>query len=191
MGKLERAISIIDDENRKDPNFEFLNDEKYPKEFLYSKRMSERLGIFAPESSDIMKIAVRGHHISRWEIPRNEFTNDRKGYLQWRIKLYSFHADKVSAILKEVGYKEDFINRVSSIIKKQKLKKDIETQLLEDVICLVFLEHYFVDFARKHEEKKVVDIVKKTLVKMSEEGKKAAMEIDLPEFTLSFIEKAL
>tara|TARA_A100001037_G_scaffold306803_1_gene355766 strand:- start:2682 stop:3257 length:576 start_codon:yes stop_codon:yes gene_type:complete len=191
MGKLERAISIIDDENRKDPNFEFLDNEKYPKEFLYSKRMSERLDIFAPESSDIMKIAVRGHHISRWEIPRNEFSNDRKGYLQWRIKLYSFHADKVSAILKVVGYKEDFINRVSSIIKKHKLKKDPETQLLEDIICLVFLEHYFVDFARKHEEEKVIDIVKKTLVKMSEQGKKAAMEIELPEFTLSFLEKAL
>tara|TARA_Y100000590_G_scaffold464472_1_gene634011 strand:+ start:486 stop:1061 length:576 start_codon:yes stop_codon:yes gene_type:complete len=191
MGKLERAISIIDDENRKDPNFEFLDNVKYPKEFLYSKRMSERLDIFAPESSDIMKIAVRGHHISRWEIPRNEFSNDRKGYLQWRIKLYSFHADKVSAILKVVGYKEDFINRVSSIIKKHKLKKDPETQLLEDIICLVFLEHYFVNFARKHEEEKVIDIVKKTLVKMSEQGKKAAMEIELPEFTLSFLEKAL
>ena len=191
MGKLERAISIIDDENRKDPNFEFLDNVKYPKEFLYSKRMSERLDIFAPESSDIMKIAVRGHHISRWEIPRNEFSNDRKGYLQWRIKLYSFHADKVSAILKVVGYKEDFINRVSSIIKKHKLKKDPETQLLEDIICLVFLEHYFVNFARKHEEEKVIDIVKKTLVKMSEQGKKAAMEIELPEFTLSVLEKAL
>mgnify|MGYP001360018315 CR=1 FL=1 len=97
----------------------------------------------------------------------------------------------MSLILKEVGYEEDFIDRVASIIKKQKLKKDPEAQLLEDVICLVFLEHYFVDFARKHEEKKVIDIVKKTLVKMSEEGKKAAMQLELPEYTLSFLKKAL
>ena len=191
MEKITRAISIIDDENSKDPNFEFFNGEKFPKEFLYSKRMSERLENFAPESSDIMKIAVRGHHICRWEIPRTEFSNDRKGYLKWRIQLYSYHADKVSLILKEVGYEEDFIDRVASIIKKQKLKKDPEAQLLEDVICLVFLEHYFVDFARKHEEKKVIDIIKKTLVKMSEEGKKAAMQLELPEYTLSFLKKAL
>ncbi|MFL2932399.1 MAG: DUF4202 domain-containing protein [bacterium] len=191
MKKITRAISIIDDENSKDPNFEFLNGEKFPKEFLYSKRMSERLENFVPESSDIMKIAVRGHHICRWKIPRTEFSNDRKGYLKWRIQLYSYHADKVSLILKEVGYEGDFIDRVASIIKKQKLKKDPEVQLLEDVICLVFLEHYFVDFARKHEEKKVIDIVKKTLVKMSEEGKKAAMQLELPEYTLSFLKKAL
>ena len=191
MEKLQKAISIIDDENRKDPNFEYVGDEKLPKEFLYSMRMSERLKIFAPESSEIMKIAARGHHICRWEIPRTDFPNDRKGYLKWRIKLYSFHADKVSSILKDVGYEDKFIDRVSAIIKKQSLNSDAEVQLLEDVICLVFLEHYFVDFARKHEDGKVLDIVKKTLLKMSDEGKKATMELELPEFTLTFLQKAL
>lgn len=191
MGKLQNAITMIDNENRKDPNFENVGDDKLPKEFLYSKRMSERLEIFAPESSDILKIAVRGHHICRWEIPRTEFSNDKKGYFQWRIKLYSFHAKKVSAILKDVGYEDKFIDRVTAIIKKQKLKRDPEAQLLEDVICLVFLEHYFIDFAKKHVEEKVVDIIKKTLIKMSEEGKKAAMGIEFPEYTLSFLQKAL
>mgnify|MGYP001764314984 CR=1 FL=1 len=55
-----------------------------------------------------------------------------------------------------------------SILEKKLLKKDAETQLLEDVICLVFLEYYLDPFVHKHDREKLKNIILKTWNKMSE-----------------------
>ena len=48
-------------------------------------------------------------------------------------------------------------------------------QTLEDVICLVFLQHYFADFQKQHSIEKAGPIIAKTWKKMSEAGQTAAM----------------
>jgi len=64
-------------------------------------------------------------------------------------------------------------------------------QLLEDVICLVFLEHYFHEFGQKHSEEKLLPIVQKTWKKMSERAHDAALQLEYAPEDRSLIEKAL
>ena len=82
-------------------------------------------------------------------------------------------------ILREVGYDDAAIGRVQALLRKERLKADPDVQLLEDVICLVFLQHYLADFATQHDAEKLADILRKTWRKMSDRGRAAALEIDL------------
>lgn len=191
MSKFENAIRRIDAKNAEDPNKEVYKGQEYPKELLYAQRMSEKLLQFKPQVSEELQIAARAQHICRWQYPRNNYPMDRKGYLQWREELKKIHANITAEILKEVGYQQEFIDRVSFLIKKKLIKKDVESQTMEDVVCLVFLEFYFEDFAAKHEDEKVIDIVKKTWAKMSAEGHEAALKLQHSKKSQTLIKKAL
>jgi hypothetical protein len=52
-------------------------------------------------------------------------------------------------------------------------------QLFEDAICMVFFENEYVDLAAKHDDEKLVDILRRTWAKMSETGRRAALEMAL------------
>ena len=127
----------------------------------------------------------------RWSVPRDSFPKDRIGYLRWRTTLYDFHADRAAEVLREVGYDDATIDRVRSLIRKQNIKSDPEMQLLEDVICMVFLENYFADFAKDHDEEKLVRILQKTWKKMSPRGHDAAMKLQFGDREKALIAKAL
>ena len=101
------------------------------------------------------------------------------------------HADLTAEILEQVGYDQQFIDRVSFLIKKKLIKKNEETQVLEDTICLVFLDYYFDEFAEKHDDEKVVDILKKTWVKMSDKGHKTALKLPFSEKSLALVKRAI
>jgi CRP-like cAMP-binding protein len=101
------------------------------------------------------------------------------------------HADLAGAILAEVGYGADTVKAVSRLLRKEGLKRDPEVQTLEDVVCLVFLEHYFDEFAEEHEEDKLVDILARTWVKMSERGRSAALELPLSGRARRLVGRAL
>ena len=118
---------------------------------------------------------------------------DKKGYYQWRIKLYTYQAEKAADILLNVGYPKDFIDEVKSMIAKENLRKSENSQLIEDVACLVFLEHYIVPFAstKNYSEEKWVKIIQKTWGKMSDKAHKFALEINYPSPILNLIKKAL
>jgi len=191
MDKYKRAIKFIDEENIQDPHVESFNGREYPKELLYSMHMTEWLNRLEPNASEPLRLAARAQHIRRWEIPRNSYPVGRDGYKKWRRFLFGFHADKASEILRKVGYDEDTVSRVRSLIKKENFKTDPESQLLEDVVCLVFLEYYFDDFATEHEEGKLIRIVKQTWKKMSPSGRNAVVELRLSESASNLIEKAL
>src|ERR1700761_5488701 len=105
MDRFDRAIALFDEQNSRDP---------HGKELLYAQRMSQWLEKLQPNASEPLRLAARCQHIRRWEIPRNSFPMDRIGYLQWRKKLYQFHADVASEILRQVGYDESTISRVQS-----------------------------------------------------------------------------
>lgn len=176
--KFQQAIQRFDQENRQDPNKEMHKGEEYPKELLYAQRMTEWLLKFEPQASEALQLAARSQHICRWTIPRESYPMDRKGYLLWRSELKRFHAKKTGEIMGEYGYDQETIDRVKSLILKQRLKTDPESQTLEDVVCLVFLDYYFGEFAAKHESQKVVSILKKTWNKMSKKGQAAALTLD-------------
>lgn len=191
MNLFHQAISIIDQVNSEDPNLETVEGKTFPKELLYAQRMSAKLEEYLPEAPEYLKIAARAQHIGRWKIARSDYPMDRVGYLRWREELKKMHADLTSTILREVGYSEEFIEKVSHLIRKKQLKTDEETQTLEDIVCLVFLEYYFEDFSLKHEREKIIDILQKTWAKMSEKGKKAALKLHLSPQSLQLIQAAL
>lgn len=168
--KLLRAIQAFDDYNRKDPNTETSNQKSFPKELLYATRMTERMERFAPNAPEHVLLATRCQHVGRWEIPRSRYPMNRTGYLQWRNELKRHHAGIAQEILQGCGYDEETIEKVKFLLLKRQLHTNPDTQLLEDVICLVFLEYYLEDFTDKHDEEKVVEILRKTLRKMSEKA---------------------
>ncbi|AXT53554.1 DUF4202 domain-containing protein [Aquimarina sp. BL5] len=189
--KLTEAFSLFDNENAKDPNKEIVNGESISKELIYGQRMSQILNTYTSEAPEVLQLAARAQHLCRWEIPRNNYPMDRVGYLKWREELKKFHAEKASEILQEVGYEKEIIDRVSFLIQKKKLKKDEDTQILEDVICLVFLEFYYSEFYEKHTDEKVIDILQKTWKKMSEKGHQAALNLSYTEKGLDLIKQAI
>ncbi|MCF6351807.1 MAG: DUF4202 domain-containing protein [Cyclobacteriaceae bacterium] len=189
--KFTNAIQLFDKANSQDPNKEFFEEKEYPKELLYAIRMTERLNKFKPNASEALKLTVRCQHICRWEIPRDTYPMHRVGYLNWRKDLKDFHANKAKSILKKVGYNSDEIDKIVFLLQKKQLKKNAETQTLEDVICLVFLEYYFLKFSDKYAEEKLIDIIQKTWKKMSDKGHEAALKIKYSDKSLSLINKAL
>ncbi len=189
--KLQKAFTLFDEANKQDPNVEEWQGKEYAKELLYAMRMTEKLNEFAPEASETLQLTARCQHICRWEIPRESYEMNRTGYLKWRQDLKKFHARKASAILQQVGYDQNTISQVAFLLEKKQLKKNEETQTLEDVICLVFLEYYFDSFAQKYTEVKLIDILQKTWRKMSEKGHSAALGLPLSASTQALVTKAL
>ncbi len=192
----QRATDLIDAANSEDPNQETAQGRDWPKELLYSQRMSAMIERYAPESDEAMKLAVRAQHIQRWKTPRSDYPMGRQGYLQWRTGLYKFHGDTAARLVREAGYGEDVVERVKQAVSKRALKKNPDTQLVEDVTALVFIEHYMLDFAARHpdyDEQKWLDIIRKTWNKMSDRAHAFALagKITLPEPLVPLIQKAL
>ena len=65
------------------------------------------------------------------------------------------------------------------------------TQMLEDVVCLVFLENYFSEFASAKEEGKLLTIIRRTWSKMSDRGREAALALKLRPQDRAILQKAL
>ena len=188
----QNAIQLIDRANSEDPNRERWNGRDYPKELLYSERMSAWLDKLNPEASDLLKIAARAQHIRRWEVPRDRYPKTRTGYLEWRTGLYSFHAEKAAEIMAQCGYDEPSIQKVKRMLRKRGLKKEPESQTIEDVACLVFLESYFSEFVSDYgDEEKIVSIVQKTWKKMSDPAREAALNMQFSEESARIVQKAL
>ena len=189
--KFNKAIHLFDKANSLDPNKEIFEGKEFPKELLYAIRMTNKLNVFAPNASEALQLTVRCQHICRWEIPRDSYEMNRVGYLNWRKDLKVFHAKKAAEILNSVGYDAETIAQVEFLLLKKQLKKNEDTQTLEDVVCLVFLEFYFLKFSEKYVEEKLIDIIQKTWKKMSEKGHDAALKLDFPKSALTLISKAL
>ena len=191
MTQFDDAIAQIDAANALDPNSETFEDESYPKEILYSQRMTAWMDKVSPDAADFLKIAARAQHIRRWEIPRADFPEGKKGYHHWRTTLYRFHADKTAEIMQNCGYDEETIEKTRRLLLRRNLRSSPDMQTLEDVICLVFLENYFIDFSRKHDEEKMIGIIQRTWAKMTPHGHEIALTLDLPDEALDLVKKAL
>ncbi|MEM9987258.1 MAG: DUF4202 domain-containing protein [Bacteroidota bacterium] len=189
--KLALAFKAFDHANRQDPNLVLFSGVTWPAELLYGRRMTSCLNRFFPGQSEALQLASRSQHLCRWQIPRSDYPMDRKGYYAWRNRLKVFHGEKAGEIIKAVGYEEEMASRVKALLSKKFLKNDPESQTLEDVICLVFLQFYFEPFAAKHEEDKLISIVQKTWRKMSPQGQTYAQRLPYPPHLAAVLSKAL
>lgn len=189
--QLQRTFAAFDFANEQDPNRDLIDGQLQARELVYAQRMSTCLNRFAPDASIALQLAARCQHICRWKIPRSDYPMDRPGYKRWRSDLAVFHGETAGEIMRAQGYDDALINRVKDLLLKRGLKRDDEVQTLENVICLVFLEFYLEDFARKHDEEKLIDIIRKTWNKMSPAGHAAALALPLPATMLTLVGKAL
>jgi len=194
---LSQAITLIDEANAQDPNTETdAAGKSHPKEALYGLRMSDMLARFSPDADAAMQVAVRAQHIRRWTVPRDQYPMDKVGYHQWRTGLYRFHADLAAQLARQAGADETSAARIQVAVSKRDLKTNPDTQLLEDVAGLVFIEHYMATFAAQkpdYSEDKWVGIIAKTWRKMSERAHHFALEggIALPAPLVPLIQKAI
>jgi len=178
MSRLDATLAAIDAANAADPD----RTEGRPAALLYGERMSDELARLSPDASDILRIAARGQHIERWTSPRSDYPEGREGYLTWRRDLGAYHARRVGEIMLAQGYDTTDAERVGKLLRKEGIKRDAEVQMLEDVICFVFLRWYFAPFAEGRDPEGLLRIVEKTARKMSPEARARALsDFALPD----------
>lgn len=181
--RLAETYRLIDAANADDPTTEVVDGVALPYARLYGERMTARLARLVPDASDLLKIAARAQHIRRFDVPRASYPMDKPGYHAWRNALKIRHAELAAEIMRRVGWSAAEIERVGQLVRKERIKRDPEAQAIEDCAALVFLEFEYVGFGAKYDDDKIVDIVAKTWVKMSEAGHAQALELlpALPE----------
>jgi len=191
MTKLQTTFEKFDAYNKKDPHIFSWAGVDYPQEYFLALKLYEWVLKLAPFAGDELLLASRSQHIGRWEIPRDSYPEGRDGYLKWRRDLGQYHAGKAAEIMEEAGYGAEQIDRVKQIIQKQKIKVDSEVQVMENALCLVFLEFQYEDFYPKHDADKVINILKKSLLKMDAHGHQHALTLKYSEQGMYFIGEAL
>lgn len=194
--RLQCALEAIDRANQADPNEERFGDESLPKEYAYSLHMTRWLFELEAEPSERMQIACRAQHIERWTMPRKDYAEGRKAYYQWRQACGRMHGRRAADIMADCGYPPEEFERVETILTKRELRQDADTQLLEDVACMVFLERYFAEFYEQkadYDREKWLRIVRRTWGKMSPRGHEAALKLaeGMPAHLLELLQEAL
>ncbi|KAH8640409.1 glutamyl-tRNA synthetase [Alternaria alternata] len=188
---LERALTAIDAAHALDPNKVTINNEEMPYELHYAQKCTSYLEKRAPDASEPLRIAIRAQHFRRWEVPRSSYPMTRPGYHAWRTYLKKRQAELVEQICLDSGYSKEDSETVGSLIRKEDLKANEETMVLEDVACLVFLDDQFEAFEKEHDEDKIVRILQKTWGKMTDQGHELALKIPMGERPMELVKKAL
>jgi Domain of unknown function (DUF4202) len=181
------AIARFDAENSRDPNSE----NGRPRELLYAGRLTDWVLKLKPDAGEPLRLAARCQHICRWESPRDKYPMTKPGYLKWRADLKKFHAEKSGAILREVGYDDATIQRVQDLNLKKNFPADADCRVLEDALCLVFLEFQFAALAAKSDEEKMVNALKKSWMKMTDAARAEALKLNFGEREKSLVARAL
>ncbi len=188
------VIAAIDAVNAEDPRKITVDGKEYPYETVYAERMTEMLERMYPDASELLRIAARAQHIRRWQIPRDTYPRNREGYQKWRLEMRQLHADLVGGIMRENGYSDEDIALVGSYLRKERLKREADSQALENVVDVVFLAYYWDEFIAKfphYDDDKLIDIVGKTLRKMSSHGHQAALALDMLPKTAKIVMAAV
>jgi hypothetical protein len=189
--RLRRAIDAIDRANGADPTRIVVAGKKRPKELAHAEMVTGWIRRLATDPSEELLLAARAHHLRRWTIPRSSYPTGRPGYLRWRGALHEQHAGDVALILREVGYDDTTSARVQNLVRKHGLGTDPEVQVLEDALCLVFIEMQLRDLAARLDPAKLPGIVAKTKRKMSDRAIECALELELGLAERSLLEAPL
>jgi hypothetical protein len=189
--RFEAARQRFDDENARDPNAEVEGGVSRPHEWLYAQRLTHWVLRLCPDASEELRLAARCQHLCRWEIPRPSYPMTRAGYLQWRAALKQFHAQKAGDILREAGYPEAVIGRVQDLNLKKHFPADPEARVLEDALCLVFLEFQLANLAAKSDDAKMINALRKSWGKMTEVARAEALKLNYGQREKTLLERAL
>ena len=192
--RLQSVIADIDASNAGDPRQDIIGGQSRPREVVYSERMSECLARLYPGCSEELHIAARAQHIRRWQIPRDTYPLGRGGYNSWRAACRRHHATLTAAIMRRHGYAEAPIAHVAKMIQKEELKRDGESQALENVVGVVFAEHYLDAFVASHKDytdEKFAGILRKTMRKMDAVGHAAVLALNAPPHVRRLMDIAL
>ncbi len=189
--RFEAALRRFDEENARDPHVEQAGGTPHPRELLYAQWLTEWVLRLCPEASEELRLAARCQHLCRWMVPRESYPVTRAGYLKWREGLKHFHAQKAGEILREVGYPEEVVARVQSLNLKKDFPKDAEARVLEDALCLVFLEHQFAELASRTAESKVINALQKAWEKMTPAAQTQALKLSYGAPERELLGKAL
>ena len=189
--RFEAAVRRFDQENSRDPNSETVAGAARPRELLYAERLTRWVLRLCPDASEALRLAARSQHLCRWEIPRQSHPLTRAGYLQWRAALKKFHAQKAGDILRETSYPEETIRRVQDLNLKKNFPDDAESRVLEDALCLVFLEFQFADLAAKSDDDKMINALRKSWGKMTEAARAEALKLNYGSREKALLERAL
>lgn len=187
----DRALAAIDAAHTTDPNKTTIDGKEVPYELHYAQKCTSYLEKRSPDASEALRLAIRAQHFRRWEVPRSSYPMTRVGYHAWRTYLKKRQAELVVPICSEAGYSSEITDRVAALIRKEDLKEDEETQVLEDVACLVFLDDQFEQFEKEHDEQKIINILRKTWGKMTERGHELALQIPMSGRPQELVQKAL
>jgi hypothetical protein len=189
--RFERAIQRFDDENSRDPHVEIVDGPARARELVYAERLFQWVITLCPDASEPLRLAARCQHLCRWMIPRANYPMDRAGYLRWRTDLKQFHARRAGEILRETGYPEEMITRVQDLNLKKRFPADPESRVLEDALCLVFLQYQLGDLAARMAEDKVINALRKSWNKMTPDGQERARQLPLSPSEKALLRKAL
>jgi len=180
--RLRAALAAIDDANVADPTLVTVRGSRGPKEIVHANLVTEWVLRLKPDADEALLLAARGHHFRRWTVPRSSYPEGRTGYLRWRKDLHGQHARELGVVLTDAGYDETTIARVQAIVRKDGLARaaaDDDVQVLEDALCLVFLETQLVDIAARLDPAKLPGVITKTAKKMSPAGLALIAEVPL------------
>lgn len=191
QARIAAAIRRFNELNAQDPRTISVDGADRPLELVQAERLERWIVRLAPNASVPLRLAARCQHLERWAIPRSDYPPGRVGYLKWRKALSHRHADRATEVLQELGFSADTIEAVRTIVLKQGLKTNADTQVMEDALCLAFLEHDFAEFSTRYDDAKVIDILQKTWRKMSETGRAQALALDLPPQAARLVGRAL
>lgn len=189
--RFQAALSQFDQHNSRDPNVEATSGVSRPRELLYAERLTRWVQELAPDASEELRLAARSQHLCRWEIPRQQYPMTRAGYLQWRARLKIFHAEKAGEILRQAGYPESTITRVQDLNLKKHFPADPDSRILEDALCLVFLQYQFADLAKKTEDDKMINALQKAWKKMTPTAHAHALKLNFGPHEQSLLSRAL
>jgi hypothetical protein len=185
------ALRRFDEENARDPNSETIDGAQHPRELIYARWLTDWVLKLCPGASEELRLAARCQHLCRWMSPRDSYPMTRAGYLKWREDLKKFHAQRAGDILREAGYPGDVIERVQALTLKKNFPRDPESRVLEDALCLVFLERQLADLASKTTEEKVITALQKSWQKMSPAGQAEALKLSYGPREKQLLEQAL
>jgi hypothetical protein len=189
--RFEAAWRRFDEENSHDPNRELFEGAPRPREWVYAQWLTDWVLKLRPDASEELRLAARCQHLCRWMIARDSYPMTRAGYLKWREDLKKFHAQRAGEMLREVGYPGNVIARVQELNLKQNFPRDPDSRVIEDALCLVFLEHQLAALADKTAEDKVINAIRKSWEKMSPVGRAEALKLSLGPREKALLERAL
>jgi hypothetical protein len=189
--RFQTAVRRFDEENSHDPNSQTADGAPHPRELIYAQWLTDWVLKLCPDASEELRLAARCQHLCRWMIPRDSYPMTRPGYLKWREDLKRFHAQRAGEILRESGYPEDVVHRVQDLNLKKNFPNDPEGRVLEDALCLVFLEHQLADLAAKTADDKIITALQKSWKKMTAAAHEQALKLPYSQREKDLIERAL